>query len=298
MPVTFAPFFEKYQALLAEVDAVFAKVGKACPEAVTCAEGCSDCCHALFDISLVEALYLNAAFNERFPKGLSRERILDLADASDRAHYKLKRKAVKAGEKGVSTETILADLARERIRCPLLGDDDRCLLYDCRPVTCRLYGVPMEIGGKAHSCGKSGFTPGGAYPTVKVEILQDRLFALSGELAAGIGSTFPLLADMLVPVSMALLTEYTPEYLGVPGTGDEGGAGDAAADAPREKAPPAGLGLAPEAPAGDCSACGEAPGSAACASCGGSTSWVLAGPDGADGSGDQDAEPGDSGRRS
>ncbi|MDQ7832942.1 MAG: YkgJ family cysteine cluster protein [Desulfovibrionaceae bacterium] len=287
MPVTFAPFFEKYQALIAEVDAVFAKVGQACPTEVTCAEGCSDCCHALFDISLVEALYLNAAFNERFPKGPARERILDLADAADRAHYKLKRKAVKAGEKGVSTESILADLARERIRCPLLGDDDRCVLYDCRPVTCRLYGVPMEIGGKAHSCGKSGFAPGGAYPTVKVEILQDRLFALSGELAAGIGSTFPLLADMLVPVSMALLTEYTPEYLGVPGEGGEDGA---AADAPTRKAPPAGLGLAPEAPGGDCSGCAEAPGSAACASCGGSTSWVLAGPEGP---GDPDAGPGD-----
>ncbi len=290
MPVNFAPYFEKYQALLAEVDAVFAKVGKACPEAVTCAEGCSDCCHALFDISLVEALYLNAAFNKRFPKGPMRERILDLADASDRAHYKLKRKAVKAGEKGVSTETILADLARERIRCPLLGDDDRCLLYDCRPVTCRLYGVPLEIGGKAHSCGKSGFTPGGAYPTVKVEILQDRLFALSGELAAGIGSKFPLLADMLVPVSMALLTEYTPEYLGVAGEGDADD--EEVADAPREKAPPAGLGLAPEAPAGDCSGCAEAPGSAACASCGGSTSWDLPGPD------ESDADPDDSGTRS
>jgi Fe-S-cluster containining protein len=242
---------------------------------VTCAEGCSDCCHALFDISLVEALYINSAFNERFPKGPERERILDLADASDRAHYKLKRKAVKAGEKGVSTEAILADLARERIRCPLLGDDDRCVLYDCRPVTCRLYGVPMEIGGKAHSCGKSGFAPGGSYPTVKVEMLQDRLFALSGELAAGIGSSYPLLADMLVPVSMALLTEYTPEYLGVAGEG-----GEAAAEAPADAAPPAGL--AP-APGGDCSGCGEAPGSAACASCGGSTSWVLGGPDGGTG---------------
>jgi len=294
MPVTLAPYFEKYKALLAEVDAVFAKVGQACPEEVTCAEGCSDCCHALFDVSLVEALYLNTAFHERFPKGPARERILDLADAADRAHYKLKRKAVKAGEKGVATEAILADLARERIRCPLLGDDDRCVLYDCRPVTCRLYGVPLEIGGKAHSCGKSGFAPGGAYPTVKVEILQDRLFALSGELAAGIGSSYPLLADMLVPVSMALLTEYTPEYLGISGEG-------AAAQAPADAAPPAGLGLAPEAPAGDCSGCGEAPGSAACASCGGSTSWVLPGPessaDSAD-SGDSDAGPGGSGKGS
>ncbi|QLA17423.1 YkgJ family cysteine cluster protein [Desulfolutivibrio sulfoxidireducens] len=283
MPLTFAPYFEKYQALLGEVDAVFAKVKAACPEAVTCGLGCSDCCHALFDVSLVEALYLNVVFNERFPKGPEREKILDLADRADRAHYKLKRKAFKAGEKGVSTEQILADLARERIRCPLLGDDDRCVLYDCRPVTCRLYGVPLEIGGKAHTCGKSGFVPGGAYPTVKVEMLQDRLFALSGELAAGIGSSYPLLADMLVPVSMALLTEYTPEYLGVPGEDD-----------PASETP----GVVDEASAApvfarvenDCGSCGEAPGSAACASCGGSTSWVLGGPD------DSRAKPDTSGK--
>ncbi len=272
MPLTFAPYFEKYRALLGEVDAVFARVRQACPEAVTCVEGCSDCCHALFDISLIEALYLNAAFNERFPKGPVRERILDLADRADRAHYKLKRKAVKAGEKGVSTEQILADLGKERIRCPLLGDDDRCVLYDCRPVTCRLYGAPLEIGGKAHSCGKSGFEQGGTYPTVKVEMLQDRLFALSGELAAGIGSSFPLLADMLVPVSMALLTEYTPEYLGVPGEDDQ--ASGACEDA--GKAAPAPLLGRME---NSCAGCAESPGSAACASCGGSTSWVLGGPD-------------------
>ncbi|MFZ5812018.1 MAG: YkgJ family cysteine cluster protein [Thermodesulfobacteriota bacterium] len=272
MSLTFASCFEKYRSLLAEVDALFARVRQACPEAVTCAEGCSDCCHALFDISLIEALYLNSVFNERFPKGPQREMILDLADQADRIHYKLKRKAVKAGEKGVSTEDILADLAKERIRCPLLGDDERCVLYDCRPVTCRLYGVPMEIGGKAHTCGKSGFEQGGTYPTVKVEVLQDRLFALSGELAAGIGSTFPLLADMLVPVSMALLTEYTPEYLGVPGE-----------DAPAPAAP------LPGAMPKDCGTCGEAPGSAACAGCGGSVSWVLGG-------GDADAEPDGSGK--
>lgn len=282
MSLTFATCFEKYRSLLAEVDAVFARVRQACPEAVTCAEGCSDCCHALFDVSLIEALYLNSVFNERFPKGPQREKILDLADQADRAHYKLKRKAVKAGEKGVATETILADLARERIRCPLLGDDDRCVLYDCRPVTCRLYGAPMEIGGKAHTCGKSGFERGGTYPTVKVEVLQDRLFALSGELAAGIGSAFPLLADMLVPVSMALLTEYTPEYLGVPGE-----------DAPAGEAPARGA-AAPAAPLPgampkDCGTCGEAPGSAACADCGGSVSWVLGGED-------ADAEPDGSGK--
>ena len=36
-------------------------------------------------------------------------------------------------------------------------------------------------------------------------------------MANDIGSRYPKLAELLVPVSMALLTEYSEEYLGVKG---------------------------------------------------------------------------------
>ena len=79
----------------------------------------------------------------------------------------------------------------------MLGPDDRCVLYEQRPVTCRLYGVPTAIHGKAHVCGKCGFARGGAYPTVAV------------------GSRYRELHTVYVPVSMALLTKYDDAYLGV-----------------------------------------------------------------------------------
>ena len=56
------PVFTAYEALVAEADAVFARVGEMHPDCVTCKPGCSDCCHAMFDLSLVEAMYLNARF--------------------------------------------------------------------------------------------------------------------------------------------------------------------------------------------------------------------------------------------
>ncbi|WP_300161414.1 YkgJ family cysteine cluster protein [Solidesulfovibrio sp.] len=268
MPLDFSPAFARYEAIAAEADAAFAKVSTACPGMVSCGEGCSDCCHALFDLSFIEALYLNHRFNEAFPPGPERDAILERANKADRDHYKLKRKAFRAGEQGVPTAEILADLARERIRCPLLGDDARCVLYAHRPVTCRLYGVPLEIGGAAHICGAAGFEQGGRYPTVKIEKLQDRLMELSQEVVAAMPTKLPLMGESLVPVSMALITEYDDEYLGILTEDDM-------VRLPEPPAPPA-------SPFGaSCGSCGEEAGSSACASCaGGQTTWVLPGPDG------------------
>jgi hypothetical protein len=41
------------------------------------------------------------------------------------------------------------------------------------------------------------------------------LYDISSELAQEIQSRYPKLAELLVPISMALLTDYTEEYLGV-----------------------------------------------------------------------------------
>ena len=108
-------------------------------------------------------------------------------------------------------------MASLTVRCPLLDKDDRCLLYEVRPITCRLYGVPTAIGGKAHTCGKTGFVQGEAYPTVALDKIQQRLTLLSEELAAAIGTAYTRLASMYVPVSAALLTVYDAAYLGIGG---------------------------------------------------------------------------------
>ena len=280
MQLDFSPAFARYEAIAAEADAAFAKVSEMCPDFVSCGEGCSDCCHALFDLTFIEALYLNHQFNKAFPPGPARDAVLERANAADRDAAKLKRKAFRADEQGVSTREILESIARERIRCPLLGDDDRCILYKSRPLTCRLYGVPLEISGEARTCGNTGFAPGGRSPTVKIEKLQDKLVALSQELVASIPTKLPLMAEMLVPVSFALVTDFDDEFLGLLTEEEmvklhEQEAKWAAAADPFA---PAG------GPAGSaCGSCGEQAGSPACSSCTGGTSWVLPGPDGESG---------------
>lgn len=210
-----SPYFARYEALTREADALFMRVRSQYPDLVVCKEQCSSCCHALFDLSLVEALYLNAKFLERFPMGADRAAILGEADAVDRKTVRIKRKIYLDSKEGRDSNEILEEAASLTMRCPLLGKDDRCLLYDVRPITCRLYGVPTAIGGKSHTCGKTGFQQGQAYPTIALDKMQFRLSDLSDELAKGIGTAYDELALMYVPVSSALLTEYTPEYLGV-----------------------------------------------------------------------------------
>ena len=208
------PFFKKYEALLKTADDLFKQVAEKYPREVKCKQGCADCCYALFDLTLVEALYIKHHFDRCF-EGADREKRLEIANRIDRQLYKIKRRAYKELEAGKSEEDILNELAEKKIRCPLLNQQDLCDLYDHRPITCRFYGIPTSIAGKGHTCGLSGFVEGEAYPTVKLEIIQKKLYEISAEIVQVIKSRYARMGEMLVPLSMALLTEYDDEYLGV-----------------------------------------------------------------------------------
>jgi len=208
------PLFERYELLCAEADRLFGQVQSLHKECVTCALGCSDCCHAMFDLSLVEALYLHRQFRLHVPFGPQHSAILSAAGDADRQAARKKRELYKIAKDG-DTRQVMEDAARSRIRCPLLDADERCQLYAYRPLTCRLYGVPVAIAGEAHVCGKSAFSKGVSYSTVAVEKLQDRLAAMSREIALALGTRFTQLHLVYVPVSMALLTNYDAQYLGL-----------------------------------------------------------------------------------
>jgi Fe-S-cluster containining protein len=216
MDIDFEPLFQKYEALLAVADDLFERVKKDHPDGVKCKIRCADCCHALFDLSLIEAAYINHHFNKIF-QGEAREALLEKTNKIDRKIYKIKQNAYKAFTAGKTEDEILEEMALQRVRCPLLNDQEKCDLYEYRPITCRFYGLPTSIGGVGHTCGLSGFVKGKEYPTVKLDVIQKKLFELSQELVKEINSKHFKMADMLVPVSMAILTDYDEAYLGVEG---------------------------------------------------------------------------------
>ncbi len=214
MQLDFSDFFAEYEQLVANVDRLVQQIKEQYPGEVACQRGCTDCCFAMFDLSLIEAMYINSKFRDALDQE-ARQVILQRADEADREAYRIKRRMYRERQKGKETDAILKEVGKKRIRCPLLNDSDDCQLYDYRPITCRVYGVPMAIGDEVHSCHLSGFEPGGQYPTVYMDRIQDRLIDMSQRLVQSLPTKHIKLAEVLVPVSMALLNEYDEDYLGL-----------------------------------------------------------------------------------
>ncbi len=213
MDLDFSSHFARYESFLKQIDEMFERVQGEYPEEVQCESGCTDCCYAMFDLHLIEALYLNHKFKQMGKE--ERNALLLEADKADRKAFQIKREIGKARKSGTSEGDLLEDVSKKRLRCPLLRDDDLCALYEFRPVTCRVYGLPLDIDGETHTCGKSGFVPGKQYPTVKMRNINEGLIQMSKDLAQDVGSKYADLHTMLMPVSMALLTEFDREYLGI-----------------------------------------------------------------------------------
>ena len=159
---------EELVGLYRAVDEAFTQVKDSFSDEVRCGQGCDDCCHAVFDVSVVEALGVLAVFKDLDDE--IRSQILENGATAESLWGKLNVDPA-------------ADLARARIRCPLLNDAGLCLCYEARPVNCRSYGIPTFINGAGHVCGFSGFEKGIDYPTINLEQVQDGLLEMSIKLA-------------------------------------------------------------------------------------------------------------------
>lgn len=140
--MNFSVFIEAQRQLFAEVDTWFAgAVGRLPAGAVQCRSGCSACCRGLFDISLLEAFCLRQEL-EGLPPAI-RERVQDRARRQVeclRRHWPNWRPPfLLNGMAEDDWQTVAADSDDP---CVLLDEEGRCLLYDLRPMTCRLHGLP------------------------------------------------------------------------------------------------------------------------------------------------------------
>jgi len=206
--------FVKYEALVQVVDAVFERVKKEYPKEVFCREKCSDCCYAIFDLTLIEALYLKDKFLKNFI-GKEKNSLIEIAGKTDRVLTKMKRDAFKEVKKGTDELEIVGKMSQERVRCPLLGEDNLCVMYENRPITCRVYGIPTSTAGVSHICGRTNFIQGQPYPTLNMDKIYTQLQLLSAQLVVDIKSSNIKMHEMLIPVSMALVTQFNEDYLGV-----------------------------------------------------------------------------------
>ena len=140
---------KKHKELLAQVDAWFAGSMERYPEKIACRSGCSACCRSLFDITLLDAFYLKLGF-DALPAE-TREKVLDKC----RERLRLMREHWPEFDHPYllnyrpedEWEPLMPE--EDETPCVLLGDDGRCLVYQNRPMTCRLHGIPLvDLSGE------------------------------------------------------------------------------------------------------------------------------------------------------
>lgn len=197
----FSHLLEKYALLAGRADRAFSRMEKEYGNCIKCEIHCSECCHAVFGLFIIEAVYLNQHFSQLHRK--QRREAISRAKKSDKELSKIEERLNSYED---DPQMRLLGLSKERVRCPLLDQKDECILYPSRPITCRVYGIPTAIHGKGHVCGKAAFRQGETYPTFDLDYVYRELYHLSKVLLVQAGGEEIERASLLISVSRAIST--------------------------------------------------------------------------------------------
>ncbi len=191
--------FAYYGELVSKADQAFQDIARKYPNEVKCEIHCCDCCYALFGLFFIEALNIRNNFEELDPE--KREYIINKASDAERQIQDMQKRLHEFRD---DPARISFEMGKERIRCPLLGEENECLLYESRPITCRVYGIPTAINGKGRVCGKAAFERGKYYPTFSLDQTNKELYLLSKALLERIEGTDPDKAGLLISMPQVL----------------------------------------------------------------------------------------------
>jgi Fe-S-cluster containining protein len=128
------PFFTDYGRLLQEVDNCLLRGGK---EGL-CGRGHTDCCRELVVLSFIEAVYVNHVINTTLGR-VARQNVIERALEAGRSLRELRRQE----QTGLSDPALAAAYRQAHILCPL-NEFEECLIFENRPLACRLFDVPAQ----------------------------------------------------------------------------------------------------------------------------------------------------------
>lgn len=133
-----------YPSLLAGLDAWQAEARERNPGVIPCRPGCSACCHGPFDISVADALLVRDGVRALEPG----------ARAGLRQRAESQIVAMKRMEPGFEAPWDIGTLGEEKFDalveafeeapCPALDPAGACMIYQHRPMICRMMGLGLE----------------------------------------------------------------------------------------------------------------------------------------------------------
>jgi Fe-S-cluster containining protein len=200
--------FPRYEVLPRKADILFKTIHEKYPDSVRCRIRCCDCCYAVFGIFPIEAGYINYHFN-RLDRKVRRD-VLKRAEKAEAEMLKAKDKLKVFDD---DPKMKVYGIGKQRVRCPLLSDNKECVLYERRPVICRIYGVPYSLHKEkkelAYVCGMSGFEAKVSYPSVKLDAIYQEIVSLSVEMLQEAGFLNPAVkAGLMLPLERILRMSF------------------------------------------------------------------------------------------
>ncbi len=137
--VDLGDFFAEYEGLVTSLEQSMGQT----EHAPRCGLESSHGCHRYFDLHLIEAIYLSNKMNKMFTSKQRQEAIKRAV-----AVQKETREIVRTSQAS-SKEALASHYLHHELLCPL-NVDDRCLLADFRPISCRVHGMSKNYHDPDH----------------------------------------------------------------------------------------------------------------------------------------------------
>ncbi|ANA40381.1 MULTISPECIES: YkgJ family cysteine cluster protein [Geobacter] len=140
---------DHYGSLLSRIDDWFRACLGSSGDRIRCADGCSDCCRGLFDITLLDAAFLRRGFDRLDPevRGQVLDRCRERIAGLGLVWPEFDQPFILNMRPEDEWEALMPD--DDETPCPLLDQRGRCLVYGYRPMTCRLHGLPLiDVSGE------------------------------------------------------------------------------------------------------------------------------------------------------
>lgn len=213
MHMTLNEHIQRYLKLANQADELFEKVRNNHSDLMPCQIGCNDCCSVYFELSLIEAYVIHGFFGSHVSPEIQkdiRERAL-VVEPLFREQQLIASRLRNFGQLDPD-ELIVRNVATAIIPC-ILNLDGSCLLYDCRPITCRLYGTPQKIGDRITACPKTGFQKNRNYLSIEVTKINQALYDYSRDFLIDLIGIAPRsFPGLVMPVPTALKTPFDKSF--------------------------------------------------------------------------------------
>ncbi len=210
--MTLHDHIQRYMELVSTADALFEKVRESHSALMPCKQGCDDCCSVYFRLSLIESFVINGFFRSYVDAHKRQQVMRKAADVEPMFEQASGRSSARNKEEEVAGKSADEILGTVRIPC-VLHVEGSCLLYEHRPITCRLYGTPQKIGDQVIACPKTGFRRNHAYLSIDVTRINETLYIYSQEFLTDlIGFAPTTMTEMLFPLPTALRIDFDKEF--------------------------------------------------------------------------------------